>query len=207
MGTETSCLRVLPAGEPGLRRTQDGDLAAWIRRPWLLRSGRSALLVRPSAARDLVAVAQMHRRCSARSLLDRYHRGGCAPAVAALDHAVRRPYGFVVVAPSGDVIAFGALEPDRHHDACCVAVGLLVEDGWQRKGVGSELTSHLAGVAQVAGYRELIGYPATGVAVAQRLMIEIGRTRMVPGARPHLHTQLPDSAPLGLGAVRERLAG
>ena len=207
MRTKTSCLRALPASGSGFRTTQDGDLAAWIHRPWFIRSRRSVLVVRPSAARDLVAVAQMHRRCSARSLLDRYHRGGCAPAVAALDHALRRPYGFVVATPSGDVVAFGALEPDPRHDAHCVGVGVLVEDGWQRKGVGSELMSHLAGVAQVVGYRELIGYPGTGVAVAQRLMIEIGRTRMVPDGKPHLHTYLPDSALLGLGAVRERLAG
>lgn len=45
------------------------------------------------------------------------------------------------------------------------------------------------------------------VAAAQRLMVEVGRTRMVPDIDMHLHTYLPDSARLGLGAVRQRLAG
>ena len=67
--------------------------------------------------------------------------------------------------------------------------------------------SHLAGAAQVAGYNELIAYPATAVAAAQRLMVEVGRTRMVPDVHAHLHTYLPETATLGLGSVRQRLAG
>ena len=207
MRTNTACLRVLPTAEAGLRSTKDRHLADLVHRPWPLQVGRELVLVRPSTARDLAGVAQLHRRCSARSLLDRYRSGGRAPAVTALDRALRRPYGVVAVAASGDVVAFGGLEPDPLHDAHCVAVGLLVEDAWQRRGIGGELMTHLAAVAQVAGYRELIGYPATAVAAAQRLMIDVGRTRMVPDADAHLHTYLPESAPLGLGAVRRRLAG
>jgi hypothetical protein len=67
--------------------------------------------------------------------------------------------------------------------------------------------AHLAGIAHVAGYHELIAYPATATQAAQRLMIEVGRTRMVPGPEVHLHTYLPEAASLGLGSVRERLAG
>jgi hypothetical protein len=38
-------------------------------------------------------------------------------------------------------------------------------------------------------------------------MIDVGRTRIVTDPhRPHLHTYLPESAALGLGPVRERLA-
>lgn len=207
MQTNTTCLHPVPSREPDLRPPADDQLAALVRRPWPLRVGRESVIVRPSAAQDLGAVAQMHGRCSARSLLDRYRRGGRPPAVTALDRALRRPYAVVAVIAHGDVIAFGGLEPDPHHSAHCVALGVLVEDGWQRLGIGAALTTHLAGVAQVAGYRELIGYPATAVAAAQRLMIEVGRTRMVPGSDNHLHTYLPESAPLGLGAVRQRLAG
>jgi GNAT superfamily N-acetyltransferase len=84
---------------------------------------------------------------------------------------------------------------------------VLVEDAWQQRGVGGELLSHLAGVAQVAGFNELIAYPATAVPTVQRLMLEVGRTRMVPDADAHLHTYLPETATLGLGSVRQRLAG
>jgi GNAT superfamily N-acetyltransferase len=99
------------------------------------------------------------------------------------------------------------LERDRVHNEYCVVAGLLVEDGWQRLGIGSELIGHLAGVAQVAGYRELIAYPATALHAAQRLMIEVGRTRMVPDTEAHLHTYLSEASSLGLGSVRQRLAG
>ena len=208
MSTATNCMRVVPAREPGrLRVAEDRQLAELARLPWTLRVGRQPLIIRPSTARDLAAVAQMHRRCSARSLLDRYRSGGRPPAVAALDRALRRPYSVVAATATGDVVATGALEPDGVHNEYCIQVALLVEDRWQRLGIGTELMSHLAGVAQVAGYRELIGYPATAVPAVQRLMVEVGRTRMVPDTEAHLHTYLSESCSLGLGSVRQRLAG
>jgi L-amino acid N-acyltransferase YncA len=208
MRTTTSCVRPVTAGNPGTVRTaEDHHLSALVRQPWMLRVGRQPLVVRPSTARDLAGVARMHTRCSARSLLDRYRSGGRPPAVAAIDHALRRPYSVVAVTTSGDIVAIGALDRDRTHNAFCAEVGLLVEDQWQRLGIGGELMCHLAGIAQVAGYHELIAYPATAVAAAQRLMIEVGRTRMVPDVEAHLHTYLSESATLGLGSVRQRLAG
>ena len=187
--------------------SENAQLIELSRQPWTLRVGRTPLIVRPSSVRDLAAVARMHSRCSARSLLDRYRCGGRPPAVAALDTALRNPFGVVVAGVDGDVVAVGSLARDRSHNHLCAEIGLLVEDRWQRLGIGSELTAHLAGVAQVAGFHELIAYPATAVPAAQRLMIDVGRTRMVPSADAHLHTYLPESATLGLGSVRQRLAG
>jgi GNAT superfamily N-acetyltransferase len=208
MRTTTPCLRALPAVDPGpVRRTEDPQLAELVKQPWTLRVGAQPLLVRPGSARDLAAVAQMHSRCSARSLLDRYRSGGRPPAVAAIDRDLRRPYSVVVTTARGDVVATGLLDRDTMHSHLCAQVDLLVEDQWQRLGIGAELVSHLAGVAQVAGYHELIAYPATAVPAAQRLMVDVGRTRMVPDVNTHLHTYLPESATLGLGSVRQRLAG
>ncbi len=201
-------MRPVPVGDPGtVRSAEDHNLAGLVRQPWTLRVGRDPLTVRPSTARDLAAVAQMHSRCSARSLLDRYRWGGRPPAVAALDRALRRPHSIIAVTSAGDVVATGTLEHDRIHNQYCVEVGLLVEDRWQRLGIGTELMSHLAGVAQVAGYHELIAYPATALPAVQRLMVEVGRTRMVPDVDAHLHTYLSESSSLGLGSVRQRLAG
>lgn len=174
---------------------------------WTLRVGRHPLLVRPSGVRDLPGLARMHGRCSARSLLDRYRTGGRPPTVAALDLALRRPLGVVAITATGDVVAHGQLRPDPAHNERCVEVGLLVEDRWQGLGIGRELMTHLAGVAHVVGFHELIAYPATALTPAQRLMVEIGRTRQVSDRDLHLHTYLPESAGLGMGAVRQRLAG
>jgi GNAT superfamily N-acetyltransferase len=208
MRTTTPCLSAVPAVDSGpVRRSEDSELAELVRQPWTLRVGTKALLVRPSSARDLAAVAQMHARCSARSLLDRYRSGGRPPAVAAIDRDLRRPHSVVVTTAQGDVVATGLLDRDKMHNHFCAEVALLVDDQWQRLGIGTELMSHLAGVAHVAGYHELIAYPATAVAAAQRLMVDVGRTRMVPDLNAHLHTYLPESAMLGLGSVRQRLAG
>jgi GNAT superfamily N-acetyltransferase len=206
---QSTCWPTLSPAEPNPPNppAEDGELAGLIREPWVLRVGRQPLLVRPSSARDLAAVARMHSRCSARSLLDRYRCGGRPPAVAALDQALRQRYSIVAVTAEGDVVAAGGLVRDRTHSHFCAEVGLLVEDRWQGLGIGGDLMTHLAGMAQVAGYRELIAYPATALATVQRLMIDIGRTRQVPDTELHLHTYLSETATLGLGSVRQRLAG
>src|SRR3954447_9558534 len=207
MRSTTACRPVPPAVEPLTRPPADRDLLTLDREPWVLRVGRMPLLVRPSTARDLSAVAQIHSRCTARDLLDRYRAGGRPPAVAAVDRLLRQPDTVVAATPDGDVVATAALARDPSHNHLCAEIGLLVEEHWQRLGIGAELMSHMAGLAQAAGYRELIAYPATALVAAQRLMLDVGRTRVVPDVELHLHTYLPDSAALGLGSVRQRLAG
>lgn len=199
-------------GAPDDRRITDGavqhaSLIGLVRQPWLMRVDGVDLLVRSAVPRDLASIARMHGRCSARSLLDRYRAGGRGPAVAALDRLLRRPLGFVAAQADGEVVAWAVAATDQMHGPDSAEIGLLVEDEWQGLGIGRELMTHLAGATLVCGYRELIAYPATSPIPAQRLMIDVGHTRvvMVP-AEMHLHTYLPEAAALGLGAVRERLA-
>lgn len=204
--TLTSCVRSLSAVDAARPRPDGTELLDLSRRPWTMRIAGTTVAVRPASVRDLAGVGAMHRRCSARSLLDRYHRGGRPPTAAMLDAELRNP-DCVVAYTADAVIAVGSVRSDPTHGPTCAEVSLLVEDAWQRRGVGSALVSHLGGVAQIAGYTELIAYPATAVPAAQRLMVELGRTRMVPDSNAHLHTYLPEAAKLGLGTVRQRLAG
>ena len=207
----STCTQRNNPNEPDVARVEMTELLGMSRQPWTARLGfrpADAVYVRPTTAWDLAAVARMHARCSARSLLDRYRSGGRPPAVAALDRALRNPLSFVAFSREGDAVATAVLRRDQAHTATCAEISVLVEDAWQQRGLGSELAAHLAGVARVAGYTELISYPATAVAAVQRLMVEVGRTRVVPEQRDmHLHTYLADNATLGLGSVRERLAG
>jgi hypothetical protein len=208
MPSPVTCRPSRPTVEPlTARRTTDRELLALARAPWTLRVGRTPLLIRPSTPRDLAAVAQMHGRCSPRSLLDRFRFGGRPPAVATVDRMLRRPDTVIATTAEGEVVAVATLSRDPDHNHFCAELGLLVEDRWQHLGIGAELAGHMAGVAQATGYHEVIAYPATRMAAAQRLMLEIGRTRIVPDVDVHLHTYLPETATLGLGSVRQRLAG
>ena len=183
--------------------------AELVREPWTLRVDGVELTVRPSNEHDLAATAVMHRRCSARSMLGRYRLGGRSPAVLALDRQLRQPMSFVVALREqtargpAPIIATASLATDARHDDNSAEIALLVEDSWQRLGIGRELVRHLAGAAALAGYHDLVAYPGAAMAGVQRLMIRAGTTRMVPGEDGgHLHTLLAPSAMYGLGALR-----
>jgi GNAT superfamily N-acetyltransferase len=163
--------------------------------------------MRGTNPRDLAAVAAMHARCSARSLLERYRAGGRAPSAMALERALRSTLGYVACTPRGEIVAMAVAAPDRVHGESTAEVGILVEDAWQRRGLARELLTHLAGAAYVCGYTQLISYTATNVAAPHRLLVDVGRTYSVPDPiEPHLHTYLTESVTLGLGPLRERLA-
>jgi len=175
---------------------------------WWLRVGDERLLVRPSTEHDLSAVAVMHRRCSAPALLARYRLGGRPPAVIALDAQLRGVLSYVVVAATPAsappaVIATGSVETDAEHGPEAGRLEVLVEDSWQRQGIGRELVRHLAGAAALAGHTQLVAYCGSGNEPAQRLLVPIGPTRFVPDATGgHLHTALPADAVGGLGPLR-----
>jgi GNAT superfamily N-acetyltransferase len=183
------------------------SLAIWVRQPWMVRVGRENLLIRGTTPRDLTALAAMHSRCSAAALLDRYRLGGRAPSAVALEQLLRRTLAFVACTARGEIVAMAVAAPDPTHEEGAAEVGLLVQDDWQRRGLGRELLTHLSGGAYVCGYNQLISYISESVTAAQHLMTVIGRTYFVPDPEvPHLHTYLTESSALGLGAVREHLA-
>jgi GNAT superfamily N-acetyltransferase len=186
----------------------NANLAIWIRQPWMVRVDRQNVLLRGTSPRDLGAVAAMHTRCSAQAMLDRYRAGGRAPSSVAVERLLRRTLAFVACTARGDIVAMAVAVTDPAHAVRGADIGVLVEDQWQRRGLGRELITHLAGAAFVCGYSELIAYVGTSAVPAGRLLAEVGRTRAVlDGPCPHLHTVLSESTTLGLGAVRERLAG
>jgi len=99
------------------------------------------------------------------------------------------------------------LEADLDHGLGAARVGIIVRDDMQGQGLGRELLIHAAGAAIVNGHGELIAYTATSVGRAKQFFEEVGVTKSVNDKQnPHLHTLLPESAALGIGAVRERLA-
>uniref|UniRef100_UPI0031DD28D0 GNAT family N-acetyltransferase n=1 Tax=Streptomyces hawaiiensis TaxID=67305 RepID=UPI0031DD28D0 len=108
----------------------------------------SDITVRRADTRDLEAARAMHERCSPRTLKLRYH-GPVGDADRYLKHLLSPRYGrtLAVQTASGRIVGLGHLLWDGDE----TEVALLVEDDWQRRGVGAELLSRLVGMAVEAG--------------------------------------------------------
>lgn len=85
---------------------------------------------------DLDAAKAMHERCSPRTLSMRYH-GPVGDADRYLNHLLSPRFGrtLAVQTASGRVVGLGHLLWDGDE----TEIALLVEDDWQRRGIGAEL--------------------------------------------------------------------
>jgi GNAT superfamily N-acetyltransferase len=123
----------------------------------LLTDDGMAVVLRPGRTGDEDAVADLHSRCSMGTLFNRYHSGMRTVPRRWLHRLLSPPRGTTVIAQCADrVIAMGQLIPMSTPAAA--EVSLLVEDGWQGRGVGTALLGALAGAARAAGHRELVGW-------------------------------------------------
>ncbi|MEJ1198643.1 MULTISPECIES: GNAT family N-acetyltransferase [unclassified Streptomyces] len=108
-----------------------------------LPEGRD-ITVRRADQRDVPAAKAMHERCSTRTLGLRYH-GPVGDADRYLNHLLSPRHGrtLAVQTASGRIVGLGHLLWDGDE----TEVALLVEDGWQRRGVGGELLGRLVAMA------------------------------------------------------------
>ncbi|OKK17640.1 acetyltransferase [Streptomyces sp. CB00455] len=106
------------------------------------------ITVRRADGSDLAAARAMHDRCSERTLGLRYH-GPVADADRYLGHLLSPRFGRTLAATtaSGKLVALGHLLWDGDE----TEVALLIEDDWQRRGIGSELLRRLLAMAVEAG--------------------------------------------------------
>ncbi|MGW4052359.1 GNAT family N-acetyltransferase [Streptomyces sp. NPDC004779] len=128
------------------------------------------ITVRRADQRDLVAARAMHDRCSARTLSLRYH-GPVGDADRYLDHLLSPRFGrtLAVQTASGRLVALGHLLWDGDE----TEVALLVEDDWQRRGIGSELLGRLVAMAEEAGCESVYAVTQssnTGMVAAMRAL-------------------------------------
>ena len=187
----TSCVRTLPVGpnaEP--RRHARLELLDLTRRPWHLHIGRTPLVVRPGdrprpvgrgpAAPTLLGAVAARPVPAGRPLAGRWRAGRGAAQPVRLRRRDRRRHGGGDGGGSPRPAARAAVRGGRDPRRGCLAAA------------GSRARTRLPPGRGGAGRRvrtSSIAYPATAVPVAQRLLVEIGRTRMVPDADPHLHTR------------------
>ncbi|HKT02243.1 MAG TPA: GNAT family N-acetyltransferase [Rugosimonospora sp.] len=122
-----------------------GVIAARVTNRWqLLLPGGEEVTVRLAGDDDLDEVTAMYERCSADSRR-RY------PWPDRLDELLGTGYTLVAGAGSGRVVALGGLAwsgPEAE-------VGLLVEDAWQRRGLGTALLRRAVRLATAAGAEAL----------------------------------------------------
>ncbi|MBV9024140.1 MAG: GNAT family N-acetyltransferase [Streptomycetaceae bacterium] len=104
--------------------------------------------IRRATLRDLPAARTMHDRCSRATLLSRYH-GPVGDAEHYLRHLLNPRHGrtLAVETASGKLVALGHLLWNGDESE----IALLVEDDWQRRGIGGELLHRLIDLAQEAG--------------------------------------------------------
>ncbi|MEU3187684.1 GNAT family N-acetyltransferase [Streptomyces sp. NPDC006923] len=105
------------------------------------------ITVRRADHDDLDAALAMHGRCSDRTLGRRYH-GPVGDANRYLSHLLSPRFGrtLAVQTASGRLVALGHLLWDGDE----TEVALIVEDSWQRRGIGSELLGRLVALADEA---------------------------------------------------------
>src|SRR5215469_12025964 len=111
------------------------------------RAVARGISVRPVTGSDAHAIASMWQRCALATRIARFHApvrdipasyltavwaDPCASVVAACQHC-------------GAVVALASLIPSARQD--CAEVGVLVEDAWQRAGIGRRLVAHLIAIA------------------------------------------------------------
>jgi GNAT superfamily N-acetyltransferase len=130
----------------------------------------SDITVRRAGTGDLEAAKAMHERCSALTLGMRYH-GPVGDADRYLDHLLSPRFGrtLVVQTASGRIIGLGHLLWDGDE----TEVALLVEDAWQRRGIGGELLGRLVSMAVEAGCESVYAVTQasnTGMVAAMRAL-------------------------------------
>ncbi|MGW1883831.1 GNAT family N-acetyltransferase [Streptomyces sp. NPDC001970] len=164
------------------------------------------ITVRRADRGDVAAARAMHDRCSARTLSLRYH-GPVGDADRYLNHLLSPRFGrtLAVETSSGRLVALGHLLWDGDE----TEVALLVEDEWQRRGIGSELLGRLVTMAVEAGCESVYAVTQssnTGMVAAMRALglpldyqIEEGTLVITArlGATP-VASRLPYEIPHGL---------
>ncbi|MGF0173235.1 GNAT family N-acetyltransferase [Streptomyces sp. Marseille-Q5077] len=128
------------------------------------------ITVRRADTGDVRAAKEMHERCSTRTLGMRYH-GPVGDAGRYLNHLLSPRFGrtLAVQTASGRIVGLGHLLWDGDE----TEVALLVEDAWQRRGIGSELLRRLVGMAVEAGCESVYALTQssnTGMVAAMRAL-------------------------------------
>jgi predicted N-acetyltransferase YhbS len=165
-----------------------GDAGADV--PLVIPSTRDAVpVVRQAGLADIEAVAALHERCSIETLYERYQVPLKMPMTTRMARRLVVPdHGVALVAQVGThVVGHGVLELV---DAAWT-FQLIVEDAWQKQGLGTRLMKLAAGRAKDAGAARLTFVTAGS---NDRLLRAVGRAGFVARVERHdgnVHITVP----------------
>ncbi|MEU4688062.1 GNAT family N-acetyltransferase [Actinoplanes sp. NPDC023714] len=137
----------------------------------LLLADGAELVLRPATKDDLPAVRELHENCSATTLRHRY-LGGSVPGDGRLGRLLEPAGGVTLLAttPAGAVVAMANLITEGD----LAEVALLVEDDWQRRGLGTALLRRLHSHAERSGFAAVVAHTGAGNVAMLRTLRRLG---------------------------------
>ncbi|BCJ42204.1 hypothetical protein GCM10010168_87980 [Actinoplanes ianthinogenes] len=176
-GGSYEVLRALPAFTPAefARAQALVELAAGVTRHQretvtLMLPDGAEVTLRPAGPDDLPAVRELHDHCSTATLRRRYL--GVVPGDSRLRRLLEPPGGvtLLAIAPGGRVVATASLcaEGDLGE------VAVLIEDDWQRRGLGTALLRRLRAHAERAGFAALVAHTSADNVAMLRTLRRLG---------------------------------
>ncbi|MFC7616691.1 GNAT family N-acetyltransferase [Actinokineospora soli] len=113
----------------------------------VIAANGAGIVLREGRPSDADAVSDLHSRCSAQTLFARYHAGVRTLPRRWLHRLLQPPRGRTLLAVCG-TSAIGMAQVIRTNDPAEAEVSVLVEDSWQRQGLGTALITRLGAIAR-----------------------------------------------------------
>jgi L-amino acid N-acyltransferase YncA len=116
------------------------------------------LALRPVTSSDIAAIGAMWERCSLATRIARFHAPVRDIPASYLTELLTDPAANIVAdsQPGGDVVGLASLIRSPGSPGSGIAeLGVLVEDAWQRRGIGQRLAARLISTAPARGITTL----------------------------------------------------
>lgn len=117
----------------------------------------AGVVLREGTPADADAVSDLHSRCSAQTLFARYHAGVRTLPRRWLHRLLQPPRGRTLLAVCGSTVV-GMAQVIRTADPAEAEISVLVEDSWQRQGLGTALITRLGAIGRASGHVRLIAW-------------------------------------------------
>lgn len=132
------------------------DAADGVRTPAPVSGDDAGVVLRAAKTGDHQGLQRMHARCSSRTILHRYG----VPLLRLTDRLARHLTGpdavVAVVSHDGVEELVGIAQVVRRGGGTAPELTVLVEDDWQRRGIGARLVRAALGLLATEGYREVV---------------------------------------------------